>query len=536
MSLLGNGGLLKPFRCLASRLLASNNPLIGTKSVGNDLVFASGDADGVFLEASSAVSSGGFDTLPSDNATHMPTAWPLQGAFNSPSWESHERPWFDMKLHQAPLASYHQSEVLQPVLSGPFANNFLMMQPMLVPVFHPFWGMQAFAEAQPAAPSQVAATMFPQEAMKTVTEQCGGPLSRAVEAVDEATTAALEETADGISGAGARRQRRARRGGAAMRKKLAGTACPEEVAELQCAVKETEPVTACGASGSSGTPERWSDYEIEDNSALSVASADTPDASSAQLQSTPSSMSEEDVGLGEAVIDPLLLELDGADETGRQFALDWVASSFWPLALTKRGCRIVQKAIEKGTPAYQHQLVENLHGRVNEAIKSPHTNYVLQKFIETMPPEHMQFVLTELQGQGLYVARHRFGCRIIQRLIEHCPPSQTEPLINEILRDASPLCRHQYGNFVVQHILQHGSPAQRSVIAEVVEADIIRLAKHRIASHVVSCAIVHCPAEDVQRLTHTVLHDAGQLADLSRREYGSFVVREVNRAARNLLV
>jgi hypothetical protein len=297
-------------------------------------------------------------------------------------------------------------------------------------------------------------------------------------------------------------------------------------------VQETEPVIACGTSGSSGTPERWSDYEIEDNSPLSVASpgtsdvasADTPDASSAQLQS-----------LSEAAIDPLLLELDGADETGRQFALDWVASSFWPLALTKRGCRIVQKAIDVGTPAYQHQLVENLHGRVNEAIKSPHTNYVLQKFIETMPPEHMQFVLSELQGQGLYVSRHRFGCRIVQRLIEHCPPSQTEPLIKEILSDAEPLCRHQYGNFIVQHILQHGSPAQRSAIANVVEADIIRLAKHRIASHVVSCAILHCPAEDVQRLTHTVLHDAGQLADLSRREYGSFVVREVNRAARNLL-
>jgi len=327
-----------------------------------------------------------------------------------------------------------------------------------------------------------------------------------------------------------------------VRKKLAGAVRPEDVEVLRCAGMESSQVMMRDRNDSNCTPKRWSDYEVEDNwsqiiasaETSDVASADTVDTASAQLQSTPNSISEEDAGVSEAAIDPLLLELDSDDEASRQFALDWVASSFWPLALTNRGCRIVQKAIDVGTPTYQHQLVENLHGRVNEAIKSPHTNYVLQKFIETMPPERMQFVLAELQGQGRYVSRHRFGCRIIQRLIEHCPPSQTEPLINEILCDAAPLCRHQYGNFIVQHILQHGSPVQRSAIAEVVEADIIRLAKHRIASHVVSSAMVHCPVEDVHRLTQAVLQDAEQLADLSRREYGSFVVREVNRVARNL--
>jgi len=297
-----------------------------------------------------------------------------------------------------------------------------------------------------------------------------------------------------------------------------------------------------GRSGSNSTPGRWADYEEEDNSfrihattaTPDVVSANMADTSCAQLQGTSTSISEEDAGRLEAAIDPLLLELDSPDETSRQFALDWVANSFWPLALTKRGCRIVQKAIDVGSPAYKKQLVENLHGRVSEAVKSPHTNYVLQKFIETMPPERMQFVMAELQGEGPNVSRHRFGCRIIQRLIEHCTPAQTEPLIQEILGDAASLCLHQYGNFSIQHILQYGSPSQRSTIAQVVEADIIRLAKHRIASHVVSSAMVHCPVEDVQRLTHTVLRDAGKLAHLSRREYGSFVVREVNRAARKL--
>merc|ERR1719240_1253506 len=104
-------------------------------------------------------------------------------------------------------------------------------------------------------------------------------------------------------------------------------------------------------------------------------------------------------------------------------------------------------------------------------------------------------------------------------------------MVDQVLTEAESLCRHQYGNFILQHILQYGSPRQRSVIARVVHADIMRLAKHRLASHIVSCALVNCAPEDVQMLINAVLQDANELYKLSRREYGSFVVREVHRAA-----
>lgn len=361
--------------------------------------------------------------------------------------------------------------------------------------------------------------MFPTEAVEVVTKQCGGPLTQSPTSASSTESIVASWSADSASSdaltpedsSGVRRNRRSRRGGAA-KKKFAGAAGQEELEE------STEAINQTCAEELADSPSTKPEIVKLERASSDDSSVSTGDSS----------------GAVESAIDPLLLELEETDETRRQFAFDWVRNSFWPLALTKRGCRIVQKAIEVGTPAYQQELVENLHGRVHEALKSPHTNYVLQKFIETMPPERMQFVLTELEGDGLNMARHRFGCRIMQRLMEHCHPGQTEHLINEVLVDTASLCRHQYGNFVIQHILQHGTPCQRSVIANVVCQDIIRLAKHRIASHVVSCAMVHCPPEDVQRLTHAVLHDAGQVADLSRREYGSFVVREVNRAARML--
>jgi hypothetical protein len=231
-------------------------------------------------------------------------------------------------------------------------------------------------------------------------------------------------------------------------------------------------------------------------------------------------------------IDPMCLELQSTDKIRQREAIEWVVSSAVPLALTRRGCRLVQRALEVATPADQDRITQKLHGGVLECVKSPNANHVLQKCIELRPPEAIQFVVGELHGHGSFVARHRFGCRVLQRLVEHCPLEQTEGLIAEVLKDTDKLVRHQYGNFVIQHILQHGSSDQARQIAGVLQADVIRLAKHRIASHVVSCALIHCSPEDVRILAQEVSGEAGKFADLSRRQYGSFVVREVNRVAR----
>jgi hypothetical protein len=234
----------------------------------------------------------------------------------------------------------------------------------------------------------------------------------------------------------------------------------------------------------------------------------------------------------EPAADPVLLALEDPDGETFRPTLDEVVGSVWWLGFTKRGCRIAQKAIEVGTIEDQNQILGQMQGRVLEALKSPHANHVLQKCIEIMPPDQLQFAITEIRRELPFAARHRFGCRIIQRLIEHGHSWQTEELISELVADTARLCRHQFGNFAIQHILQHGTPAQRSAIAKMLSEDTIRLAKHRIASYTISCALSYCAAEDVKMLTQVVLQDAGQLADLSRRQYGSFVVREVNKAAR----
>lgn len=235
--------------------------------------------------------------------------------------------------------------------------------------------------------------------------------------------------------------------------------------------------------------------------------------------------------LGEEVANQIVANLASDDHVQKQALLSWVVNSAWLLTSTSSGCRVVQKALDIGNSWERVALADGLKGHVREASISPHGNHVLQKCITVMPPDRIQFVLTEMQGYATTAARHRYGCRVLERLIEHCPHQQTLGLIEEVLSGTEKLCRHAFGNFVVQHILEHGISEHKQRVAEVLHADAVRLAKHRVASHVMKSALVHCEAEDRQRLTQALSADAGELSDLAHHHCGSFVVREMKRAA-----
>merc|ERR1712178_315682 len=100
-----------------------------------------------------------------------------------------------------------------------------------------------------------------------------------------------------------------------------------------------------------------------------------------------------------------LSALDSSDDQVRQPVFQLVSDTFWSLTLNKRGCRVVQKAIEVRPPEYQLGLLQNRRGSVYDALQSPHGNYVLQKFIKVVPPEHVEFVVSELSEGALWVPR-----------------------------------------------------------------------------------------------------------------------------------
>jgi len=483
-----------------------------------------------------AASPGAF--VDCQNVGNVPMMWPMIPMCNTTmgqevQWQGEGRtgPAANMTVMVPQPQSQSAPQPLQFAQNMSQHGGFVWMQPV------PSWPASNIHEGMQAAEDE-----FKSEAQPVENQQCS-------------------------VASGARRQRRQRQ----LLKKRMGQANPKDAArysteELRFAVENTQgacQIIVHGASGKlssaasedgastgcsssklnwadaieqespPGSPEKlplsWGDFRDENPL---ESSQQFPTHANASEQVNKKEEAGDDSLCPAAAVDPVLLSLQNVDGETFRATLDEVVSSVWWLAWTKRGSRIVQEAVEVGNIEDHKQIVGQLHGHVLEALKSPHANHVLQKCIEVMSPDQLQFAITEIQPELSFAARHRFGCRILQRLIEHGHPGQTEALISELVADAARLCKHQFGNFTIQHVIQHGSAAHRSAIARMLSQDTIRLAKHRIASYTISCALSHCAAEDVKMLTHVVLHDSAQLADLSRRQYGSFVVREAHKAAR----
>jgi pumilio RNA-binding family len=199
------------------------------------------------------------------------------------------------------------------------------------------------------------------------------------------------------------------------------------------------------------------------------------------------------------------------------------------LAVSKGGCRIVQKAFEVAGGQDRDMLITALEDYIIDMVESPHGNHVLSKAIEVLPAAKISFVISALLGRGLIVSRHRYGCRIVCRLIEHCNEDMICELLNEILAESDLLARHQFGNFVIQTALEHASPARRSSMVLQLLPGFATLAKHRSGSLVAQRIFDYCTEDEQSLAIHAMLQgqECVELVEIACHRYGSYVLEQV---------
>jgi len=233
----------------------------------------------------------------------------------------------------------------------------------------------------------------------------------------------------------------------------------------------------------------------------------------------------------EELTDAVIEQLEGHDPTCLSRIFAWLRQATLQLAVSLRGCRIVQKALEVAAGEDRTALVDQLRGHVRKLLESPHGNHVLQKCIEVMPADNLQFVVNELAAYPkgwAAIARHRFGCRVIERLLEHCSQEMTDLLMLAVIADAHTLCCHPFGNYVIQHVLEYGSKEHRSqVVSALLADDILALAQHRMASNVIQKALEHCGPKEQQAIGHAILSVPGSVLTLRCSRYGRHSVRQL---------
>jgi len=226
----------------------------------------------------------------------------------------------------------------------------------------------------------------------------------------------------------------------------------------------------------------------------------------------------------------VLARLTHADQVEQHEMLMWLQKALRYLALTKGGCRIVQKFFEvSGNNSDRDMIIAELQDHIVELYESPHGNFVLSRAVEVLPAAKNGFIISALLGRGVSVSKHRFGCRVLCRLLEHCTEEQIGPLLDEILPEAAMLARDDYGNYIVQAALEHTSPWRQLALQSQLLPGFASLAMHKDGSRVAERLLDYCTFEDQSKAMRTLLQAEGEssLVEIARSRYGSYVIAQL---------
>lgn len=222
----------------------------------------------------------------------------------------------------------------------------------------------------------------------------------------------------------------------------------------------------------------------------------------------------------------VITSLSRADQAEQHEILMQLQNGLCQLALTKDGCRIIQKLFEVTGGVDRDLIVFGLQEHIVELYESPHGNFVLSKAIEVLPAAKNSFIISALLGRGISVCKHRFGCRVVCRLIEHCTEDHIGPLLDEILVDIVMLAQDDYGNYVVQVALEHASEGRKSLMEAQLLPGFASLAMHKDGSRVAERLLESCSSRGQKLAVHTLLKAEGgiSLVEVACSRYGSYVI------------
>lgn len=236
----------------------------------------------------------------------------------------------------------------------------------------------------------------------------------------------------------------------------------------------------------------------------------------------------DEVGASEECSNEVLGRLEAANKAERSQLVAWLLEAILPLAHSRCGCRVVQKALELAGSTDRDKLVARLEPFAQELYICPNGNHVLSKVVEVMPATTIGSLIAKFVGQAVVVAKHRYGCRVLERLIEHCDESQIGVLMDEIVPESKDLCRHQYANFVIQHLIEHSAAYCTQILDSMLD-DLPIAAVCRYGSHVVQKLMDFSPEERKADIVAALLHgkSPNALIEVASDRYGSYVVEQL---------
>ena len=222
---------------------------------------------------------------------------------------------------------------------------------------------------------------------------------------------------------------------------------------------------------------------------------------------------------------------------------DQLASTGVLISINTHGCRVMQRALEFGSPEQNYKLFLSIPAfKVVDLCMDVNGNHVMQKFVESLPQSALHdfvVIITDPSadefagGAFSTVARlslHSYGCRVIQRLLVRCAEEDRSAILNLVISTFPELVSDQFGNYVAQHALEYSNEEERkAIVATLALMDVFGLCCNKFASNVVE-KTVRLRLTDktvLHRLIATIIQSEDRLLSLMKDKYGNYVVKAI---------
>ena len=202
------------------------------------------------------------------------------------------------------------------------------------------------------------------------------------------------------------------------------------------------------------------------------------------------------------------------------------------MARDRNGSRILQRKLEEGSQEERNLIFNGLEPELKALISDPCANFVIQKMCDVLDKRQQQVLLRTLLSDVQGIVEHQHGCRVLQKFIETTSSENIDEIYQGLKGVFLKTCVSPNGNHIVQRFIDF-LPLRVGEIVSIVKPHLMELAFDNCGCRVVQRLFDKYDVDTLSSLVDDVVVKA---VDLSKNQYGNYVVQKVLESGKGALV
>ena len=139
------------------------------------------------------------------------------------------------------------------------------------------------------------------------------------------------------------------------------------------------------------------------------------------------------------------------------FIFDAFSGQVGQLAIHSYGCRVIQRILERGSPALKQSIIRELHQCGSTLVSDQFGNYVTQGVISLGSDNDKETIITLVKANLMAFSRHKYASNVVEKCLAEGTDEQKHEMMMKVLertdnRDSNliSMIKDQYANYVLR--------------------------------------------------------------------------------------